>query len=236
MSRGNRSPTIYSFETEILSSLVDASLGLRVRPFVEGLLAVSHPTWRPTTYVIGRRQGYWSVISIWRAGLRSARCRDQRNSAFYLCSGLVKNENFKTRASVASLTNHDRKNYLSTAARVSVLEMIFSAFDKRRAKNFHFNKNEYRFWALDFDASMFNVYISINMSNTNRNTFICAKDMLEVPDTPFPTCEYFRYMAASLSLTFITGRSLMICTCASNSTTCLRSICNLGSQIMRLSV
>jgi hypothetical protein len=38
-----------SFETETLSGLVDASLGLRVRPFVEGLLAVSHPEDPPLT-------------------------------------------------------------------------------------------------------------------------------------------------------------------------------------------
>jgi hypothetical protein len=46
---GTTSTNLYSFETEISSSLVDASLGLRVRLFVEGLLAVSHPEDLPLT-------------------------------------------------------------------------------------------------------------------------------------------------------------------------------------------
>jgi hypothetical protein len=77
--------------------------------------------------------------------------------------GLVFNKNKvrKTKARVASLTNDERKTYLSTAARVSVLEMIFSAFDQRTAKNCHFNKNEYRFWALDFDSCMFNRFSAL---------------------------------------------------------------------------
>ena len=177
---------------------MDASLGLKVRPFVEGVLAISSPADPPLTSLAkGRGIEVLSAFEEQDCAPHAAKI-DKIVLSTYV-PGLVKNEKLETRASVVSLTNHDRKTYLSTAARVSVLEMIFSAFDQRRAKNCHFNKNEYRFWALDFDASMFNVYISINMSNINKSTFSCAKDMWEVPDTPFPTCEYFRYMAASLS-------------------------------------
>jgi len=37
------------------------------------------------------------------------------------------------------------------------------------------------------------------MTYINKSTLTCARDMWKVPDTLFPTCEYFRYMAAYLS-------------------------------------
>jgi len=187
-----------SFETEILSSLVDASLGLKVRPFCEGLLAISSPEEPPLTSLAEGR-GIEVLSAFEEQGCSPHTAKIDKIVLSTHVPGLIQKEKLKTRASVASLTKHERKTYLSTAARVSVLEMIFSAFDQRRAKNCHFNKNEHRFWALDFDSCDFNVYTSINMTNINKSTLACAIDMWEVPDTPFPTCEYFRFMAASLS-------------------------------------
>jgi hypothetical protein len=181
-----------------LSSLVDASLGLRVRPFVEGLLAVSHPEDPPLTSLAeGRGMEVLSAFENQGCSPHAAKTNKVLLSTFV--PGLTKNSRLTLRASVAYLTDHDRKTYLSTAARVSVLEMIFSAFDGRDAKNCHFNKKERRFWAVDFDTSMFDRFSSINMTYINKSTLACARDMWKVPDTPFPMCEFFWYMAASLS-------------------------------------
>jgi hypothetical protein len=184
VDRGKR----HGFEAEVLSSIVDASIGTNVRPFVEGLFAIRNTKEESPLLSLSNGNGI-DVLNSFEASCSPNFANVQKMTVSTNVPGLSRH------LKPTYLTDLERVSYLSTAARVTVLEMIFSAFDHRGSKNCHFDRGNKVFWSLDFDSSGFK---RINMSDIKVSTLRCAELMWKV-GSPFPTCQFLSYMAKSLS-------------------------------------